>query len=390
MSYSVSVTGPFFTSGEVRFSALRDTFKGSGTMIKASELLRQATLTTEQTDPIVPDSTENANISTGSNWATSQFRNSIKYYNITQSGTDVNQVIDNLSWNGNLNKTIRKILGITGTIGATSSASDALVLGTDSRNLTIQVSGSILGASGAGGGAGAQGSQVCGVNPGSNAGTGGGGAPGSDAISITSAGRVNVDILSTGKIYGGGGGGAGGKGGDNGADSTCSYYTYYYTGSLCASVPGCGADVQVSYSNLGGCNCVTSGKGKKTSTVCYNAIYQSYCRRETFYQVCGGYGGSGGAGTPGRGYNNIVASLAGAAGSAGQAAYCPDPNVGYAAGGVGNTGGTGENGGNGGDWGSDGESKTGAIGGLAGRAIQGSLFSVFGSIGSDNIKGLYN
>lgn len=386
MTYSVTKAGPYFASGEIRFSALRDTFRGSGTTIAASELKRNTTLTTEQTDPVVPDATENASISSASNLALSQFRNSIKYYFITQSDTNEDVAVTALPWNGNLDKTIRKILYVTGTIGATTSSSNALSLTSSAYNLTMNVSGNILGYGGAPGGGGAAGSQACGVNPGTNAGPGGNGSPGTDAISITSSGRVIVNIEATGKVYGGGGGGRGGDGGRNGADSVCSYYTYYYTGYVCASVPGCGSDVQLAIENGGGCNCVTSGKGKKASTVCYNAIYRSYCRRETFYQVCGGAGGSGGNGATGRGYNNLGGALNGAGGAGGQVASCPDPNVGYAAGGVGNTGGTGDSGGNGGDWGEDG----GGPGGAAGRAIRGSVFSVTGSISSENIRGIYN
>lgn len=386
MTYSVTKAGPYFASGEIRFSALRDTFRGSGTTIAASELKRNTTLTTEQTDPVVPDATENASISSASNLALSQFRNSIKYYFITQSDTNEDVAVTALPWNGNLDKTIRKILYVTGVIGATTSSSNALSLTSSAYNLTMNVSGNILGYGGAPGGGGAAGSQACGVNPGTNAGAGGNGSPGTDAISITSSGRVIVNIEATGKVYGGGGGGRGGDGGRNGADSVCSYYTYYYTGYVCASVPGCGSDVQLAIENGGGCNCVTSGKGKKASTVCYNAIYRSYCRRETFYQVCGGAGGSGGNGATGRGYNNLGGALNGAGGAGGQVASCPDPNVGYAAGGVGNTGGTGDSGGNGGDWGEDG----GGPGGAAGRAIRGSVFSVTGSISSENIRGIYN
>ena len=386
MAYSVTKAGPYFASGEIRFSALRDTFRGSGTTIAASELRRNTTLATEQTDPVVPDATENGSISTGSNLTLSQFRNSIKYYYITQSGTDENVAVEGLSWNNNLDKSIRKVLSITGVVGATTPLNDALSLSVNAYNLVMNVSGNILGYGGAAGGGGAAGSQTCGVNPGTNAGAGGNGSPGTDAISIISGGRVIVNIEASGKVFGGGGGGAGGNGGRNGADSTCSYYTYYYTDYVCASVPGCGSDVQLTVENGGGCNCVTSGKGKKASTICYNALYRSYCRRETFYQVCGGAGGAGGSGAIGRGYNNLGGSLNGAGGAGGQAASCPDPNVGFAAGGVGNTGGTGDSGGGGGDWGEDG----GGSGGLAGRAIRGSVFSVTGSISSSNIRGIYN
>jgi len=117
MAATVSKAGPYYSSGEIKFSSLRSNFRaqirkatssGSETFssdtatIKASELKR-LTVTTN-TDPIVPDATENANISTSSNWKLSQFRGSIKYYYITQSGTDLNFDIDAQSWHSNINK----------------------------------------------------------------------------------------------------------------------------------------------------------------------------------------------------------------------------------------------------------------------------------------------
>ena len=56
-----SSTTSLFASGEIKFSDLRDTFKGSGTEIKASELFRDTN--TNQPTPVVPDATENVNIS---------------------------------------------------------------------------------------------------------------------------------------------------------------------------------------------------------------------------------------------------------------------------------------------------------------------------------------
>ena len=97
----------YFASGEIKFSTLRDTFKGSGTEIKASELFRDTY--TNQPSPVVPDATENDNIagndysvqSHGSNLSLLGFRNSIKEYNFTQTGTDVKLDIDAQAWNNN-------------------------------------------------------------------------------------------------------------------------------------------------------------------------------------------------------------------------------------------------------------------------------------------------
>ena len=117
MSLTVSKT-ELFTSGSISFSSLRSSFKETSSgSISASELRRDTDVT--ETDPIVPDSTENRNsgtlsdgISTSNNLKLSQFRNSIKYYYITESGTEINFDIDNptpVDWNTNLDKNINKV-----------------------------------------------------------------------------------------------------------------------------------------------------------------------------------------------------------------------------------------------------------------------------------------
>jgi hypothetical protein len=172
MTATVTRAGPYYTSGEeIKFSSLRANFRaqqrkttsgGSETFstdtgeIKVSDLKRITT--TLETNPIVPDATENANISTSSNWKTSQFRGSIKYYYITQSGTNLNFDIDNppttgspASWNANLNKNIQKFLFVDGTCGSNSVTIPAAQLNDAAYNLTVDVTGSILGAGGRGG-----------------------------------------------------------------------------------------------------------------------------------------------------------------------------------------------------------------------------------------------
>ncbi len=376
---------PLFTSGEIRFSALRDSFKQTGTQIRSSELRRITTVSREQTNPIVPDATENSNIATSSDWRTSQFRNSIKTYDLIQSSTNTNLIIENQSWNGNLSKSIRKVFFVNGVIGATSTASDALTLGSDAYNLELSVSGEIYGAGGSNGAAGSGGTRC--VSSGT---AGGDGTAGTDAISITSDGRVIVSVQTSGRVYAGGGGGAGGSGGANGPNGTCFYYTYYNTGQSCGSVPGCGGNTLISSTNLGGCNCQTTGKGKNQRTVCYNSIYRSYCRVTNVYEVCGGAGGAGGSGRSGRGYNNTAGDLSPAiGGSAGESPFCSSPDLGYAGGGIASFGGGGENGGTGGDWGQNGGATGSRSGGAAGLAVRGSFYTVQGSTGADNIKGSY-
>ena len=83
MAISVTKSGPYFTSGAISFSAMRNTFRlnnPTGT-ISASELLRNTDLT--NADPILPDATENNDVATTDNWKTSQIRDSIKFYNLT-------------------------------------------------------------------------------------------------------------------------------------------------------------------------------------------------------------------------------------------------------------------------------------------------------------------
>ena len=153
MSVSISKAGPYFTSGSISFSALRNTFRFSGGTISASELRRYTDVNIR--DPIVPDATENSSISSGSNLSLSQFRNSIKYYSITQSGTDLSLSLDLNYWNNNLGKNIVKNTYINGTNGVNTIDVAAIRHRGDrspTRNLTITVNGAIYDAAGVGGG----------------------------------------------------------------------------------------------------------------------------------------------------------------------------------------------------------------------------------------------
>ena len=180
MAVSVSKAGPYFSSGEIKFSDLRKNFRsqvrkvssgGSETFspdpatdtaaISASELLRDID-TTEQS-PIVPDCKENresgplsSGISASSDWKVSQFRNSIKYYYVTLPSSDevTNFDIDAQSWNTNLDKNINKFMFIDGTCGSSSVSSPAASFSATTHNLTVDVYGDILGCGGRGGGRG--------------------------------------------------------------------------------------------------------------------------------------------------------------------------------------------------------------------------------------------
>ena len=362
MSAAVSKAGPYYASGSISFSSLRTNFKESGSgSISASELRRNTT--TSDTNPIVPDATENSSVSTNSNLALSQFRNTIKYYYITQTAIDLNFNIDAQSWNSNLNKNIRKWVYINGTCGSNSSSSPASTLATTVHNLTIDVSGIIYGASGPGGTL----STISGEN-------------GGTALSITNPSGLNliINVQSSAKIYGGGGGGERGKVGASGSPGICIDTT---TTQGCGNRPGCPSGYTETGTANGGC-CQTynycCGLFNCGCEACSQVTQYRYCRRET--AVSGGTGGQGGDGGPGRGYNNLTGSLSGSAGSPGGANN-----------GCGSTNGeNGENGGDGGDWGSFGtNTENTGNGGSAGKAINGSNYVISGLINSSTLKGLY-
>lgn len=383
MTATVSKAGPYYASGEIKFSSLRSNFRaqvrketsgGSETFnsdtasIKASDLRRITS--TSNTNPTVPDATENADISTASNWKTSQFRGSIKYYYITQSGTDINFDIDAQSWNNNLNKNVRKFLFVDGTCGSTSTSSPATQLNATAYNLTVDTYGSILGASGRGGGTGSGAPAISGEQ-------------GGDALEMTSSGGANniVFVRNGSRIYAGGGGGEKGTTGADGSGGSCT--DYYETGWHCqGNSPGSEKCTSGGYKCQGGWRycCVEQGGG------CAVAYWFVGCCID--YTVTGSAGGAGGNGGSGRGYNNQEPnSLAGVTGGSGSpAATC---NNGSTASGA-TAGQPGETGGTGGEWAqSGGNTNNSGSGGSPGRAIFGSNYSVTGTINSDTIKGSY-
>ena len=370
MSATVTKAGPYYSTGSISFSSLRTNFRAqqpdgsfsSDTLpIKASQL-RRVTSTTD-TNPTVPDATENANVTTSNNWKASQFRNSIKYYFITQTGTDDNTAspsspgfnIGTQSWNSNLNKNVRKYMYLNGTMGSSNVSQYAAYLQAETYNLEVNVAGGVYGAGGSNGTSG----NISGGN-------------GGPAMYVQSTGsEVTVNVRSTANIYGGGGGGEKGRTGNTGATGTCYNYEEYETGLSCGGCPGCGGDERIACWGVAGCNC---GKGGCSST-----DYRSRCRRTIPFSVPGAPGGEGGNGGLGQGYNQTRTN--GSGGTAGTTGGCQT---------YGGNGETGETGGNGGDWGSSGGNteNTGA-GGSAGRAITGSNYSVTGTINSATIKGAY-
>ena len=379
MSVSISKAGPFFASGPITFSELRRTFRAqsqktssSGSEffasdvapISMSELKRDTN--PQSPNPIVPDATENSAIGSVSDVALSQFRNSIKFYYITQTGSDIYFDIDALNWNSNLDKTITKTIFIDGDIGSDNALSPAASFEqSPAYNLLFDVTGTIKGAPGLGGG-----------KPGNVSISG---QTGGTALSIISTGGENLTVLvrSSARIYGGGGGGEKGATGAQGATGLCQDTQ---TVQNCGSCPDC----PTGWTSTSGCY---SGAGCARVRRCNwwgscwfeTTAYLRYddCLNE--YQVAGGLGGEGGDGGTGRGYGNEAPNpLQGDNGSP------PAPDNGCNS----TQGQPGETGGAGGEWAlKGGDTNNTGDGGSPGRAITGTNYSVIGSISATTIKG---
>lgn len=380
MAYTIQGSSQFTTqfppgTVNIKFSQLRNVFKGPiGTQlpvgivtttgeIRARELLRNTN--TSDPDPILPDATENTQVSTASNWKTSQMRGTIKFYVIDQTVSTTNDNgatlsapgfdFNGLDWNNNLTKSIRKFATVSGTCGSNGNAAPAVRVSASSNNMTVVVNSTarIYGGGGAGSGTYLQSGSVGGV-----------------ALQVDSAqGQVQVYIAAGSNTYGGGGGGARGSAGLQGQAGTCPRDEFYTSGGNCGGCPGCaGGWTQYNCYSSGGNDC-DCGKGG-----CGNRNYFSQCTRTVFDPKDGAPRGEGGNGATGRGYNNFSASLVGTNGTAGTSGGCdtypPAP---------GGSGTTGETGGSGGDWGSNGSATTtaatilltgnGAAAVSAGRAI---------------------
>jgi hypothetical protein len=330
MSVSVTKVGPYFSSGEIKFSELRNRFKESSSgSVRAQELLRNTN--TGEANPIVPDSTENEQISTGSNLKLSQFRNSVKRYYATQSGTDSNNSYDEpgfrmgrldpngrgIDWSGggyfgrdgqgggttgNLLKNIQKFISITGTCGSVRPGQPGAQLSPvlQVNNVRMTVSGTIMGYGGRGGGRG-------GPDP--------SGEAGSIGLNLGNVGSNNsVTISSGGKIYGGGGGGERGKNGANGRNGLCRQTTRTQG---CGGKPGCPSGYYETgqWNSSTCCQSYCTGWIKPNCNNCSRYLQGRDCARD--YTVLGGTGGIGGYGGNGRGYNNQGGDINGEKGTQG-------------------------------------------------------------------------
>ena len=390
----------FFTSGQISFSELRRHFTddqpGFGSQISASQLRRDTNITKE--NPIVPDATHNEQISTGSNLRLSQFRNSVKRYLATQSGTDDNNGRnepglrlglfdpngrgldfagggvngrDGQGGNstGNHTKNVQKGVLITGTCGSVQPGVAAVQLAprVTVHNFRINVSGAIFGYGGRGSGLNGWGSIS--------------GEDGGVALNLGSTGYNNRVIVGSGaRIFGGGGGGEKGRTGNNGSSARCVKSETFRSGCQQGSnsCPG-GWNQTASWQH-----CCQSRRG------CAANHWYKVC--EQSYNTSTPIGGVGGNGGHGRGYNHgYPASLAGSSGGGRQ---CPSCNGGYSQQG-GSCSQNGENGGNGGDWGQNGgntaNSGDGGRGAAAIAATSGAgRYVVYGTLNSSTIRGSIN
>ena len=376
MTITVATFGPFYISGEISFSSLRTNFRATdidGTVsadtspISASQLRR---ITSQSnTNPTVPNATENSQISTGSYLEISQFRNSIKYYKVSQTDTDTNLNISTQAWNSNLSKNIKKKFSISGTIGSSNINTPALSSSSVAHcNLEIVVTGKILGAGGAGGTA--------------NGGNGGNGGNAMNIQNTLAQSPIKITIFSSANIYGGGGGGgAGTKGGTGGkgADGTIaggssSQYQELFAGSRCSNQTYFGVKGEAYYFST---YCSQQGY----SGYYYNYKYPNDCGpgHTDFNGTCtrtvttqnpdtpstggnGGEGGNGGDGGVGQGYGqNNTPGITGPPGAEGS----PGGGGTAAKGADGGKGGDGGDGGTYGNKGGDGKPGVGKSGELA-------------------------
>ena len=378
----------YFSSGEIKFSAIRNTFGDlAGTNVSASDYLRNAGNDVDWSDdpdisPRVPNATENADVATSSNWKTSQLRDSILEYNITQSGNNEELEFadtDTSEWNSNLSKNVTKQMNVTGTIYANQVNKYALKFDDgDYNNLTINVpnGGAIYGEGGAAGG--------------------GNGGSALYIKNTASYDNVSITLGSNGRIWAGGGGGGPGNSGLSGNTISCFSNTTFNTNAsgdrnlaqanplgACQAKADAGVN-QVNYYSAnpndvrsrcrGGSFRAGQGwnSGNLTGYQC-SPSWTVYCQGIIPNNVGGGSGGSGGSGGVGQGFSNQGGPGSGNSGNSGNTNSCATT-------GASSSGNSGNSGGTGGTWGV-------SAGGSAGYAIVKKSTSINQGSSSNTIKG---
>jgi len=405
---------PFFSSGSISFSSLRSAFMEIDSGSVSASVLRRNT-NTQLANPIVPDSTENAQISTENNLSLSQFRNSIKRYLAVQTGTDDNADFPGepgfrmglfasngrgIDWSGggssgvdgqdgggtgNHSRNVQKTIRINGTCGSVRlTDSSGLITAaaqltgesiSQVNNVRIEVFGSLLGYGGDGG------FDPTGFPNGNESGEDGG-----HALNLGNTGSNNVVFVDpNARIWGGGGGGEQGGNGERPLPGTCRRE---YAVQQCGGTPNCnqgGTRVR----NFGGNCCQSTCDGwPGCRERCVNWLNGIICRIEqistTPVQGIGGRGGNG------QGYNKPRTDGENGTGAATDCPTCPN--------GFGLIGGVctsaGQIGGNGGDWGTAGDAAVDnggpeSVPGAAGRAItfNGDDYALIGTINTNTVRG---
>ena len=386
MSLPAYTATTYFNTGSISARSLQTTFGGNSNNVKFSTYRRDADQT--NTSPIVPDATENDDISTENNLSALTFRGSVKELSTSQSGSDTNLNIGStLVWGSNLNKNIIKNLSIDGLITASSSATTAASLSGSAINLRIDISGQIYGQSGSGNGGGA-----LYLNN-------------TTTVSSGNARFINVNVNSNGRIWAGGGAGSAGANGNPGPDLGCHADTSYdqnvsfgdgdnrgwyqsLADSSCASnAPSGYSSGYALYGNPtssrercrgGGYRAGDPWNTAKRSGYACSPNWALMCTARQNFVVSGGPGGGGGNAGVGRGFSNKGSwssnyplndaeynsgSTSGGGPNPAGANTC-DANATSSYGNAGTAGNPG------GDWGSDG------AGGTKGAAISGSLYKI--------------
>ena len=437
MAITTTISGPFYATvgTAISFSSLRTNFRATdidGTVsndtspISALQLRRIDSQS--NSDPTVPDATENVQISTGNDLSISQFRNSVKYYKVSQTSTDTNLNISTLAWNSNLSKNIKKKVSIVGTIGS-SGITTAAILTTSEQHCNLEIAvtgtGKVIGAGGTAGIGGTAGTP--------NGGNGGNGGTAMNLLNTLAASVIKITVASGANIYGGGGGGGGGtKGGTGGTGAngsksggTTSTYQTLSAGTRCSNQTYFGVKGEAYYFST-----YCSQQGYSGYTYTSIGVPQNCGGNHTnFLGTCnrtvttnnadvattggdGGPGGNGANGGVGAGYEQALGAAGSGvdavtdwtgrtggtnAGTGGKGGKGGDSGAGGTFGvngSPGTQGATGDRGGNGSlvdgtvTYGSDGTAGGLPVGngGIAGRAITGTNYSVTGA-SVDTVKG---
>tara|TARA_E500000331_G_scaffold354415_1_gene407325 strand:+ start:2077 stop:4884 length:2808 start_codon:yes stop_codon:yes gene_type:complete len=423
MSITVTKEGPYFTSGPIKWSELRSTFReDSSGSISASELFRNTNISDR--NPIVPDSTENnqsgdnfsyagGNFSysgTAKDWKASLMRDSVKRYKVVQSGTDSNfdmglksgssgidwsggvtTTLDSVgSVTGNITRNIIKVIDINGSCVSTDSGSNGepggggvgankkpaakldLVSPLKAINVYINNSGSITGAGGKGG---YYSSHQTNSDPGKDGGI---------ALKIYHQGSESKTIVNnSGQIFGGGGGGEQGAMGFPGSagecvtESTSISFGFSSCNTSASCPPGSSLMGTIPFFQI---DCDGDGE---LDTYLYAAVCETYTRNAS--PAPSPTPGIGGAGGNGEGQAQPRQN-----GFSGTNPSNPGCSSGRLEGGSRATGGGA--GGDGGAYGQAGDSTPGqpGTGGKGGASICGINYTLQGSTGAANIKGLSN